>query len=86
MSLPPHQWPNQIAVKENWKKITLKSNITTKCIDHKDKNTETTCKSIQIPGLHCFNSSAKCWKMVSLKPSLGLSLWNMKSILQVSLF
>ena len=57
------------------KKIILKDNIVTKCIECKNKNTGTSsCKSIHISELLCFNSSTKSWKTVSLKPSFGLSV------------
>ena len=42
------------------KKIILKGNIATKYVEYKHKNTGTSsCKSIHIPELQCFNSSAK---------------------------
>ena len=61
-------------MKENklWKKIILKDNIATKYIEYKHKNTGTSSsKSIRIAKLKCFNSSTK---LVSLKPSFGLSV------------
>ena len=58
-----------------WKKVTLKGNVT-KYIEYKHKNTGTSsCKSICVSKLQCFNSSMKCWKTVLLKP-FGLSVWN----------
>ena len=42
------------------KKIILKGNTFTKYIDHKHKNTGTSCKSIRISKLQCFKSSSKC--------------------------
>ena len=62
-------------IKQNMllKKIVLKGKITTKYIEYKHKNTGTSsCKSIHISELQCFNSSTKCWKTVSLIPSFGL--------------
>ena len=58
------------------KKDDSKSNITTECIEYKHKNTRTSsCKFISISKLqHQINSSMKCWKTVSLKPSFGLSV------------
>ena len=56
-------------------KIILKDNIATNYIEYKHKNTvSSSCKSIRISKLQCFNSSAKCWKIVSWKPSFGLSV------------
>ena len=63
-----------------WKKIILKDNIATKYIEYKHKNTgASSSKSIRIAKLifnlllifMCFNSSTK---LVSLKPSFGLSV------------
>ena len=65
--------------KTSYKNIILKDNIATKYIEYKHKNTGTSsCKSIGISQLQCFNSSTKCWKPVSLKPSFRLSvkLWS----------
>ena len=53
---------------------SIKGNITTKYIKYSHKNTGTRGKSIPISGLQCFNSSIKCWKPVSLKPSFDLSV------------
>ena len=65
--------------KQVTKKIILKDNIATKYIEYKHKTTgASSCKSIHISKLQCFNLSTKCWKTVSLKSSFGLSveIWN----------
>ena len=61
-----------------WKKIILKGNMATKYIEYKCKNTGTiNCKAINISKLHCFSSSTKCWKTVSLKHfGLSVEIWS----------
>ena len=57
------------------KKDHLKVNIKIKYIEYKRKNTGTSsCRSIRISELQCFNSSTKCGKTLLLKPSFGLPL------------
>ena len=66
---------NFIKPKKLWKKIILQDNIATKYIEYKHKTSGTSsCKSICISRLRCFNSSTKYWKTVSLKFSFGLSV------------
>ena len=47
-------------------------------MEYKHKNTGTSsCKSICISELQCFNSSVKCWKAVSLKPfGVSIEIWS----------
>ena len=76
-------WEKEVKQNTLWKMIILKDNITTKHIKYKHKNTGTSGKPIHISGLQCFNSSRKCWKTVSSKPSFGLSveIWSQFSSL-----
>ena len=57
-----------IVKKDHW------GNITTRYTEYKHKNTGTTCTSVHISRLQCFNPSTKFWKTVSLRPSFGLSV------------
>ena len=59
--------------------MILKDNVATKDIEYKHKNIETSsCKSLCISELQCFNSSVKCQKTVSIKSSFWLSaeMWS----------
>ena len=65
--------------KRNKPKHVLKKDHWQPCIEYKHKNTGTSsCKSIRISKLQCFNSTTKCWKSVSLQTSFGLfvEIWS----------